>query len=125
MNTNTKLEQEISEYAQIAKENKNIDVAALMMNALQRDESNKVPAKSKRWAYIISLGFPPFGLLYALKYYFSDKSDAKSVANVCIVLTGVALLGLWIFSKLLLSGSGASLEQIQQIKPQDIQELYQ
>ena len=128
MNSHTKLEQQIAEYAALAKDNKKIDVASLMLNALQSENRNTVNQKAKRWAYFIAIAAPPFGLLLALKYYFSDKDDAKYVANVCVVLTIVSLGLLWFFAHILLSSGNltpAQLEQIQHIKPSDIQELTQ
>jgi len=127
MNEDKNLETEISQYQALAKENKNIDVAALMLNALKKDTENpnRVPTKWKRWAYFISIGLPPFGLLFAAKYYFDDKDDARHVANVCVILTVVGVLSLWLMGKVLLSSSGTSLDQIQQIKPADIMQLTQ
>ncbi len=119
-----KLDEIVTEYADLAKD-KNIDVATLMMNALQQEDANKLSAKSKRWAYLISLGLPPFGLGFALWFYFSDKSDGKSTAIICVILTAVSIIGSIIFFNLVFSGSGASVEQIQQIKPADIYELTQ
>lgn len=119
-----KLDEIVTEYADLAKD-KNIDVATLMMNALQQEDANKLSAKSKRWAYLISLGLPPFGLGFALWFYFSDKSDGKSTAIVCVILTAVSIIGSIILFNLVFSGSGASVEQIQQIKPADIYELTQ
>ncbi len=125
MNSEKKLEKQFSEYQNLAKENKNIDVAALMLHALQNENKNLVPQKQKRWAYLISIGVPPVGFLFALKYYFDDKEDSQTVANVCVVLTLLSVLSFWIISKLIFSGSGASIQQIQQITPKDIQELGQ
>jgi hypothetical protein len=76
-------------------------------------------------AYLVSLGLPPFGLLYAVKYYFGDDENDKQAAKVCIALTIFSVVVFIIFSKLLFSGSGTSLQQIEQIKPQDIQQLTQ
>ena len=120
-----KLEQQINEYAELAKENKKIDVASLMLSALKNESKNLVPVKTKRWAYLVSLGVPPFGLLFALKFYFSEEDDARQVANICILLTAVSVLLFWLMAKAAFSGSGASINQIEQIKPADIYELSQ
>ena len=126
MGSNKHLEEQLKLYQEAAKENKNVDVAALMLAALAKQEAHRVPVRTKRWAYFISLGAPPFGLLFALKYYFSDESDAKVVASICAVLTTVSLFSVWIFFNLIFSGTGAiSPTQIQQIKPSDIIELTQ
>ena len=125
MDGDKKLENQISEYQKLAAENKEVDVASLMINALQHQDSNLVPAKQKRIAYLISIGAPPFGLLWALKYYMSDEDDARQVANVCVLLTVIAVVALIIITKLIFSSAGVSTQQIQQIKPQDIQQLLQ
>lgn len=123
MDQDKKIEEEIKTYGDLAKENPNVDVASLMLNALNKPGKNSVSSKSKKWAYLISIGAPPFGLLFSLKYYFSNEDDAKQVANMCVVLTLVALGGLWLTSKVIFSGTGASVEQIHQIKPQDINDF--
>ena len=125
MDTDKQLEKKIAEYRALGKENPNVDVNMLMMNALQNQKQNTVSSKAKRWAYLISIGIPPVGLLFAVKYYMGDEDDAKQVAWTCVILTVVSILALWFGTKLLLSGSGTSLEKIQQIKPTDIQQLYQ
>jgi hypothetical protein len=123
MDQDKKIEEQIKTYADLGKENPNIDVASLMLNALQTPNKNLVNSKSKKWAYFISIGAPPFGLFFAIKYYFSNEDDAKQVANMCIILTTLALFGLWFSYKTLLSGSGVSPQQLQQIKPQDVIDL--
>ncbi len=120
-----KLETEINEYQQVAKENPNVDVGMLMMNALQNQNQNQVSAKAKHWAYLISIGVPPVGLLFALNYYLGDKDDGKEVAWICVILTVASLVLFLVFGKLLLSGSGTSVEQIQKIKPSDIYQMGQ
>lgn len=125
MDPNQKLERQFQDYQNLAKENKNIDVASLMLNAIQNQNQNVVSSKTKKWAYLISVGLPPFGLLFALKFYFSEEDDAKNVAYMCIVLTIVSVLLFYFLMKVVLSGSGTSLQQIQQIKPSDIQQLTQ
>ena len=125
MDSDKKLEQQINEYQAIAKENPNVNVGLLMMNALQNQQKNLVLPKAKKWAYLISIGVPPLGLLFALKYFFDEKDDAKQTAWVCIILTAISLLIFWLTAKLLFSGSDTSLEQIHQIKPSDIMQLTQ
>ncbi len=119
------LEQKIETYSELGKENPNVDVNLLMMNALQNESGNKASSKSYRMAYIISLGLPPFGLIYAVKYYFSDDENDKQAAKICVLLTIVSVIVVYIFGKLIFSSSGTSLQQIEQIKPQDIYQLGQ
>jgi hypothetical protein len=120
-----KLEKELEMYENLAKDNKKIDVASLMINAIKNQERNYVSFKQKKWAYLISVGLPPLGLLFALKFYFSDETDAKQVANICVLLTILSGLSLWLISKMIFSSSGVNLEQIQQINLNDIKNLTQ
>jgi hypothetical protein len=95
------------------------------MNALQQQETNKLSDKQKRWAYLISLGAPPFGLIFAVKFYLSGKEDGEQAAWICGALTAVSILLFVLLGKVILSSSGTSLKQIEQIKPADIQQLTQ
>ena len=119
------LEKKVADYVAVAKENKNVDVAALMLNALQTEDQNLLSSKTKKWAYLVSVGAPPFGLFFAAWFYFSDKSDGKRAAWVCIALTAVAIAGFLILMKVFFVSSGASVSQIEQIKPSDIMQLSQ
>ena len=120
-----KLTKQFTEFAAVAKENPNVDVGLLMATALQNQKQNQVSPKAKKWAYLISISVPPVGLFFALKYFFfSEEDDATGVAWMCITLTALCLFIYWIGGKLF-SGSGTNLQQIQQIKPSDIQQLTQ
>jgi dipeptide/tripeptide permease len=119
------LEKNIETYRELGKENPNVDVSMLMVSALQNESGNKASSKSYRMAYLISLGLPLFGLIYAIKYYFSDDESDKQAAKICLLLTIVSVIVIYIFGKLIFSGSNTSLQQIEQIKPQDIQQLGQ
>lgn len=121
----SKLSKQIQDIQALAKDNKNVDVAALMMGALESHTSNLVPQKSKRVAYLVSIGVPPFGLLFALKYFFSDYDDAQHTAYACVALTLASVGMVYFFSRFLLASSGVTPQQLQQIKPNDIQQLVQ
>ena len=123
---NKQLEQQIEQYRELAKENPKIDVSTLVLNAFQNSsgEQNYLSKKEKRWGYWIALGIPPFGLIFAAKFYFSHKQDGKSSAWVCVALTVFSLLLFVILFKVTLSSSGTSLQQIEQINPQ-VQQLLQ
>lgn len=125
MDGNKKLESEIAEYAQLAKEDKSIDVASLMISAIKNQEQNQISPRAKKWAYLISIGAPPLGLLFALRYYFGEQDDATRVANICVALTAVALISFFIIMRVFLSSSGTSIDQINQITPAQIHELTQ
>ena len=120
----TELEKKIQTYAEIAKENPNVDASLLMMSALKQEDAQMV-GKSHKLAYWISGGFPPFGLLFALKYYLSGDEEEKHAANMCVILTVISVVGFLIFSKIMFSATGANVQQIQQIKPSDIYQLGQ
>lgn len=120
-----KLEQQIGDIAQLAKENKQIDAAALMIQALQTHERNTLPASQKRLAYIVSLTAPPFGLLFAIKFWFSGADDGEHAAYACIILTVVALVLVWLFAQSLVSGSGVDPTQLQQLTPKDVLQIVQ
>src|SRR4051812_39409353 len=103
------LEKKISEYQALGKENSNIDVASLMISALNSEKKNLVSSKQKKWAYLVSVGVPPFGFFFALKFYFGEEDDAKHVANICIILTCLSVLSFWLISKSLFSSTGTSM----------------
>lgn len=119
-----KLQEIVTEYADLAKD-KNIDVATLMINALQQEDANKISSRTKKWAYILSLSLPPIGLAFALWFWMGDKTDKKNAAYICIALTAVTIIATIIFFNVILSSSGTSIDQINQIKPADIYQLSQ
>jgi len=121
----TDLEKKVADYVTVSKENKNVDVAALMLSALQSEDQNLLPAKTKNWAYLISIGAPPLGLLFAVWFYFGDKSDGKRAALVCVILTVVSGGLFLLMMKIFFASTGSSVSQIQQIKPADVMQLSQ
>jgi hypothetical protein len=126
MDQDQKLEKEIEQYQAVAKDNKNVDVSLLMMNALQNADKNAgASSGSKKWPYLISLGLPPFGLIYAFKYYFSDEPDGKQTTYMCLSLTALSILLLLVTGKMFFSTTGVTTGQIQQIKINDIRQLNQ
>ncbi len=120
-----KLTKQIQAYAELAKKDPNVNVSALMVNALKTPDEQSLSTKTKRWAYLVSVGFPPFGLLFALYFFLSDKDDAKEAAYACIALTAVAVLVLVITFKLLITGSGTNLQELEKVNPQDLRDLIQ
>ncbi len=126
MDEDKQLSETLEQYQELAKQDKNVDVAGLMMSALQKQDENRISSKAKTRAYVVSLLVPPFGLLFAVKYYFfDDRDDGKSVALMCLVLTAVVIIGTWLFIKALFSTAGVTPQQIEQIRQQDIQQLLQ
>jgi len=124
MDQEKELEQKFKEYEELAKQDKNIDAAGLMMNALEDQPKNLLTPKMRRWVYFISIAFPPFGLLFAVKFYFfSDKSDAKRTGHICVALTILAFALVWLVGQIMFQSAGVDMNQIQQINPQDLQDL--
>jgi hypothetical protein len=119
--------EKLKEYTEAAKDNKKIDKAALAIAALEAPIfENRVSAKMKKWAYLISLGLPPFGLGFAVYYYFSNKTDGKRVAIVCVIVTVLAAIMFWVsFSSIFSSVPPGTLDQIQSLKPDDIKSIMQ
>jgi hypothetical protein len=123
--TEEELANQLKQYQDLKKQDAKIDVASLAIAAIQAHEANVLTAKEKRWGYLVALALPPFGLLYSLKFYFSGKTDGKTAAWMCVGLTVASVVLFLLILKLMLSGSGTNLEQIEQIKPSDIQQLVQ
>jgi hypothetical protein len=121
------LENQLNNYIEIAKGDKGVDAAGLAMGALQNMAENRVSSRMRKWAYVISFCFPPFGLAFSVKYYFfSNKSDAKQVANICVLLTVLAFALFFLFMWLMVASIGMeNLNQIQQINPEDVRSLLQ
>jgi hypothetical protein len=126
LNSNEKqLQEELKAYSELAKKDKGIDVASLMMQALEKRtvETDEIALNQKRLGYVVSIGAPPFGLLFAFKFYFSGKSDGKHAAIICVVLTIIAIISVAVIFRTLPSRSGLNAGQLQQINSQDIQQL--
>lgn len=93
-------EQKLKEYDEAIKNSVGADKAALAIAALETAQyAAQVSPKARRWAYLVSIGLPPFGLIFALRYFFSAKQNAKSVAIVCVVLTAIGGLLVWLSLK--------------------------
>ena len=122
MNQEQEISDQVQKYQELAKANPSIDLAALAMHEFKHS-GNFVSAKVKRWSYIISLLFPPVGIFIAIYFFLEDKRDGKTVAWVCIALTGLAILLTWMFLAMMLSSSGTSIEQLQEINPDDLRQL--
>jgi hypothetical protein len=116
--TEEELANHIKNLQNLKKQDANIDVASLAMSALATQQDSLLSSKEKRWAYIISLSLPPLGLLFALKFYFSGKSDGKSAAYLCIAITAISIVIAFAFMGVLIKSSGLSTEQFQQAPQQ-------
>jgi hypothetical protein len=119
-----KVSKEIKMYAEMARKDKSIDVASLMINALEKPrEASTVSDKQRRWAYMVSIGLPPIGFIFALKFLMTGTEDGRRTAMFCAILTLISLVVTVILMKTLFSGAGVDPQQLQQLKPQDIQNL--
>lgn len=125
MDAEKRAAENIALYGDLAKEDKKIDAAALMMEALAQSQQAEVDAKKKRRAYLVSVGLPPFGLLYAVRYYFIGTSDGKRVALTCLILTLASLLASWAIAKSFLASAGPQLRQVQTIDAGELKDLLQ
>ena len=119
------LAKKLETYQELAKENPGVDVNLLMMNALETSNKQAAEHKSHRWGYLISIGLPPLGLFLAVKYWMDGDDDSKQAAKICVLLTVVGIIMLFVFGKALFSTAGVTPQQIEQIKPSDIQQAIQ
>lgn len=127
MGTEEEAQKKIQQYADLAKGNKDIDVATLMISALEQERREEIAAKKKRRVYLISITLPPLGLLIAAWYFFSDKPDGKRVALNCVILTAIAGLLFWGISALVSSSLGpntdAQLKKVENINARQMQQM--
>jgi hypothetical protein len=126
MEVEKKIEKQLEIYDELAKNDKKIDIGALMLDALSNQERSMVSSREKKWAYLVSIGLPPLGFLFALKLYFTNKDDSRHVANICVVLTIISLLVAWFFGKMMFSSANITdnqINQIKELKPTDIEQL--
>lgn len=125
------LEQTFGQIQELAKQNPNVDAAAMMLAALQTDNIQVENKGTHRWAYIIAGSLPPLGLGFAAYYWFV-KGDAasKRAAWSCIILTAVSGLIFLITAKVLFSaatqttGQQITVQQLEQT-PKEYQQLIQ
>jgi hypothetical protein len=115
MDSEKEIASRVEQYRELAKEDKKIDAVALMTSALVQSGEEAVAAKNKRWAYLVSVGLPPLGLLPAVYYYFSGKADGKRVALTCVILTVLAAAVAWFVGSLAMSGLSSSGGQLQDV----------
>ncbi len=120
-------ERQLKTYAEAAQGNAGVNKAVLAMAAMEAAQNaDRITAKKKRWAYLLSFGLPPLGLIFAAWYYFSPKLGAKRMALVCLILTVLGGLLLWLsLAAILKSAPVGTLQQIQSLRPEDINSLLQ
>lgn len=122
----SKLEEQIKAYHELAKTDNNIDVASLMINALDSAKSNFLPVKQKRWAYIISLSIPLVGFYFVYKYFNAKEEDAMEAALACGILSCFCLFSFWLIQISFRSSfTPQQINDLQNIKPSDVYEFTQ
>lgn len=109
-------------YKDLAKE-KGSDAAALMIAAMEQERQAEIDRKKKRWAYLISVGLPPFGLYYAFRYYFNGKAGGKRVALICVILTVGSFLASYLIFELFVATAGDQLQQMQTLNSEEYRDL--
>jgi hypothetical protein len=117
----------LQEYQALAQANpdKKIDVAALMMSAMENQQRARVSTKARNWSYTLSTLLPPVGLFIAAYYWWwSDKEDAHNIALVCVGLTVFIIAVTLIFFDVLIQ-SVATPSQIQGIENINVQQVQQ
>ncbi len=111
-----RLARDIEEYAKIGKEHKDVNVASLMIHALEQAQRDEIEESKKKKAYMVSVFLPPLGYFFALWYAFSDKPDGKKVAVNCVIITSVTLLLTFLIGKAIFASvpdnTGAQLQNI-------------
>lgn len=118
------LEKQVQELAELARENKNVDVSKLMGEAFVRHEENTITPKQRRWAYAFSFLFAPLGLFVAIYYYFSGKDDGKKTALICVLITVLVVGAFLAIFNMILSSANVTPDQLQQT-PQLLNSLLQ
>ncbi len=69
-----------------------------------KDASLSTSVSKQIGIYAISLLFPPFGLIPAIRYLFQKEEKAKVVGMVALILTIISLgISMWLATKLLSS----------------------
>ncbi len=120
----SKLEEQFKQLQELAKKDKSIDVAGLMVKALETHNDNFIPIKEKRWAYIVSIAVPLAGFYYVIKYFTSDKEDGLQNAMICTILSCFCLIITWIVSGTLSAGLSGGVPG-QTASPQEVLDLIQ
>ncbi len=123
--TDKKLESKLEQYREIAKQTGGkVDVTALMLDALEKSQTNLTSSRQKHWAYLVSLGLPPLGLIFSLAFWFNGKDDGKRQAIICAVLTAISIALVWLTIQYMFSSAGVNYNQLQQA-PAQMQQLLQ
>ncbi len=115
----------IAQYKELGDKNKNINVAALMINALEQSRREEIAQKKRSRAYIVSVTLPPLGLFFAAWYWFSGREEGRRVAKICLILTAISGALAWGLTALISSSMTADqTAQLQTFRPEDVTSLF-
>lgn len=124
MDKEDRLASQIEQIRRLGTDNPNLDTNAMIGRLLAQSHASSLSASIKTRAYLVSIFLPPFGMYYAVKFLLRDETDARRSAWICLVLTAACLLILWLMMKMLLA-SAPDLQELQNLRLQDINELRQ
>ena len=118
-----KLQEKFEQYKELAKTNKDIDVAGLMIKDLEEFQSNYTPINKKRWAFALSLMVPLIGFYFSVKHFSAKSEDSQEIGLFCGILACVNLIVYYfIFSSIT---SGVTTQQLLELRPSDVIDLIQ
>lgn len=120
MSSEQEVVKKIEQYQELAKTDKNVDVATLALNELERANQAQAAGKRRWLAYFIAVGFPPFGLIFSVYYFFRNRPGDRRAALWCVILTVLALLLVWWSMRLLISSFVPPGSNLSNIKPEDL-----
>ncbi|HTK05041.1 MAG TPA: hypothetical protein VL500_05630 [Candidatus Eisenbacteria bacterium] len=121
MDAEKRAAEQIDEYRKLGEQNKDIDTASLMLNALATAQREEVDAKKRRRVYTLSVVLPPIGLVFAAYYALKGEPGGKQVAINCLILTAISLFLAWGISQLLFAS--VTTEQTDQLQNLNVAEL--
>ena len=125
MSHEDKLAEEIANIQALGKEHKDIDTTALINNLFARQTlADTLTPGEKTKAYLVSLLFPPFGLIYMVKFFLRDQVDARRAAWICLALTVLAGIIMIMLTNAILSAV-PGVNEIQNVNLKQLQELTQ
>ena len=121
MLTEDELVEQIKKIEDLAEKDKKIDSGALIANllAMQNQSKSSMTGNEKVKAYMVSVLFPPFGLIYAVKFFTRRTQDSKNAAILCVILTIASSLLLIAIAKSAFS-SLSGLGNLQNIDPNSL-----
>ena len=103
-----------------AAEDSQVNVQEAVKILFEQNKADYLPSALKVRVYLISFFFPPFGLYYAVKFwFFRTEQDARKTAWICLGITIATFLLIGAVMQILVS----SLPQLKQVGPEQIQEL--